>query len=176
MTAGGTRGGTWFERNGWTIFSGISLIIAFFGLGDVIGGGSTFASGEKVLFHRMSGTTWDALQAAQPGAAHMIDYQVRAGGAWLFMLGIMSFAICVTALRHGERWSWYAMWVWPLGFALIMAVLWSAAGPGDGIPVPIISGSIMIVISVLTLALSARRYVGRNPARRATEPMDGPDR
>jgi len=68
----------------------------------------------------------------------------------------------VTALRRGERWAWYAMWVWPIGVALIVAVLWSATqGRGDGIPVPIISGSITIVISVLTLALSARRYVPR---------------
>ena len=136
MTAGGTRGGTWFERNGWTIFSGISLIISVFGLGDVIGGGSTFASGEKVLFHRMSGTTWDALQAAQPGAAHMIDYQARAGGAGLMLLGVFSLAICVTALRRGEGWAWYAMCVWPFGFALIMAVLWGAAGPGGRYPGP----------------------------------------
>ena len=67
MTAEDTRRGTWFERNGWTIFTGISLVIALFGLGDVIGGGSTFASGEVVLFNRMTGTTWDALRAAQPG-------------------------------------------------------------------------------------------------------------
>ena len=168
MTAGGTGDGTWFERNGWTIFSGISLIIALFGLGDVMGGGSTFASGEKVLFHRMSGTTWEALQAAQPGAAHMIDYQVRAGGAGLLLLGVVSLAICVTALRRGERWAWYAMCVWPFGFALIMAVLWGAAGLGNGIPVPIISGSILIAISVLTLALSARRYLSRSSSPAAS--------
>ena len=53
-------------------------------------------------------------------------------------------------------------WMTTLGVALIVAVLWSAIrGPGEGIPVPIISGSITIVISVLTLALSARRYLRR---------------
>ncbi len=159
MTAGETRRLTWFERNGWRIFSGISLVIAVFGLGDVIGGAVTFASGEQVLFNRMTGTTWDALQAAQPGAARMIDYQVRAGGAGLLLVGVFSLAICMTALRRGERWAWYAMCAWPLGIALIVAVLWGSAGPGNGIPVPIISGSIVIAISLLTLALSARRYL-----------------
>ena len=159
MTDEGTRRGSWFERNGWTIFTGISLVIALFGLGDVIGGGSTFTSGEVVLFNRMTGTTWDALRAAQPGAAHMIDYQVRAGGAALLLVGAFSLAICVTALRRGERWAWYAMYVWPLGVALIVAVVWGAAGAGDGTPVPIISGSILIAISLLTLGLSARRYL-----------------
>jgi hypothetical protein len=161
MTAQGTRRETWFERNGWTIFTGISLITAVFGLGDIISGGSTFALGETVMFNRLTGTTWDALQAADPGAANAIDYQVRAGGVWLLIIGVLSLAICLTALRRGERWAWYAMWVWPLGVALIVAVLWSATGPGEGVPIPIISGSITIVISVLTLALSARRYVIR---------------
>jgi hypothetical protein len=160
--AAGRRRETWFERNGWTIFTGISLVTVIFGLGDIIGGGSTFALGETVMFNRLTGTTWDALRAADPGAANMIDYGVRAGGAWLLMLGILSLAICVTALRRGERWAWFAMWAWPLGVALIVAVLWSATqGPGEGIPIPIISGSITIVISVLTLALSARRYLRR---------------
>ena len=162
MTAAGARRETWFERNGWTIFTGISLITALFGAGDIISGGSTFALGEGVLFNRLTGTTWDALQAADAGAAHMIDYQVRAGGAGLLILGVFSLAICVTALRRGERWAWYAMWVWPIGVAMILAVLWSAIpGPGEGIPVPTISGSITIVISVLTLALSAREYILR---------------
>jgi hypothetical protein len=162
MTAEDTRRETWFERNFWTIFTGISLVTALFGLGDMISGGSTFALGEGVLFNRLTGTTWDALQAADPGAANLIDYQVRASGAGLLLLGIFSLAICVTALRRGERWAWYEMWVWPLGVALIVAVLWSAArGPGEGIPVPIISGSITIVISLATLALSARRFLRR---------------
>jgi hypothetical protein len=43
MTAEDTRRETWFERNGWTIFTAISLITALFGLGDMISGGSTFA-------------------------------------------------------------------------------------------------------------------------------------
>jgi hypothetical protein len=162
VTVQDRRGETWFERNGWTVFTGISLVTALFGPGDMISGGSTFDFGETVMFNRLTGTTWDALQTADPGAANLIDYQVRAGGAWLLLIGILSLAISVTALRRGERWAWFAMWVWPLGVALIVTVLWSATrGPGEGIPIPIISGSITIVISILTLALSARRYLRR---------------
>jgi len=161
VTAEGARSETWFERNGWTIFTGISLVTVLFGLGDMVSGGSTFAFGETVMFNRLTGTTWDALQAADPGAGNLIDYQVRASGAWLLLLGIFSLAISMTALRRGERWAWYAMWVWPLGVALVVAVLWSATRPGEGIPIPIISGSITIVISLLTLGLSARRYLRR---------------
>ncbi len=165
MAAQDTRRETWFERNGWTIFTGIGLVAVVFGLGDILMGGSTFATGEGVLFNRLTGTTWDALQAADPGAANLIDYQVRASGAYISLFGILTLAICVTALRRGERWAWYAMWAWPLGVALIVAVLWSATqGPANGIPVPIVSGSITIVISIATLALSARKYL-RGPIR-----------
>jgi len=152
---------TWFERNAWKVFTGISLVATVFGLGDIIIGGSTFASGEGILFNRLTGTTWDALQAADKGAANLIDYQVRASGAYITLFGILSLAISVTALRQSEPWAWYAMWVWPLGIALIVAVLWRATRPGEGIPVPIISGSITIVISLATLLLSARRYLRR---------------
>src|SRR4029078_2542050 len=64
MTAEDTRRATWLKRNGWTLFTAISLIVALFGLGDVMAGGSTFASGEAVLFNRMTGTTWDDLRDA----------------------------------------------------------------------------------------------------------------
>jgi len=160
MAARETRRETWFERNAWKVFAGISLVAAVFGAGDIFSGGSTFELGEAVMFNRLTGTTWDDLQAAYPGAANMIDYQVRGGGAYILMLGVLSLAICVTALRRRERWAWYAMWVWPLGVAFIVALLASAVqGPGSGTPIPIISGSITILISVTTLALSGRPYL-----------------
>jgi hypothetical protein len=68
VTIEDTRRETWFQRNGWTIFAGISLVSVLFGLGDMISGGSTFGLGEGVLFNRLTGTTWDALKAADPAA------------------------------------------------------------------------------------------------------------
>jgi hypothetical protein len=160
MAGEDTRRGTWFERNASTVFTGIGVVVVLFGLGDIINGGSTFELGEAVLFNRLTGTTWDELQAADPGAANLIDYQVRVGGAGLLISGILTLAICLTAFRRGERWAWHAMWVWPLGIGAIVVLLASAMRePGTEIPVPIISGAITIVISVVTLALSARRYL-----------------
>jgi hypothetical protein len=97
---------------------------------------------------------------AHPGAANLIDYQVRVGGAGLLISGLLTLAICLTAFRRGERWAWFAMWAWPLGIAAIMVlVAGSMREPGTEIPVPIISGAITIVISAVTLSLSARRYL-----------------
>lgn len=63
-------------------FGGISLVTLLFGLGDMISGGSTFAWGETVMFNRLTGTTWDALQAADPGADDPLVRDSNESGAF----------------------------------------------------------------------------------------------
>ena len=160
MTLRDLRSETSFERHAWKVFTGLSLIVVLFGVGDVLSGGLTFQTGEDVLFYSLSGTTWGELNAAAPGPANLINYQVRAGGVYLLMTGLLSLSITLTGLRRGDRWAWYAMWVWPLGIVLIDAQLLSSVRTlGSGIPVPVISGTIFIIVSVATLALSYRKYL-----------------
>jgi hypothetical protein len=160
MTPQDLRSETLFERHTWKVFAGLSLIVVLFGVGDVLSGGLTFQTGEDVLFHSLSGTSWSELNTTAPGPANLIDYQVRAGGVYLFMTGLLSLSIALTALRHGDRWAWYAMWVWPLGIVLIEGQLLSSVRTLEtGIPVPVISGTIFIIVSVATLTLSYRRYL-----------------
>lgn len=149
-----------FERHGWKIFAALSGILIVFGIGDFTGGGETYRTGEAVLFNSLTGRTWDELRAADPGAAKLIDTQVRNGGIALLAFGLMSLSICVTALRRGERWAWITMGAWPLWIALIYPVFWIAQpDPRSGTPVPLISGAVFLVISVATLGLSSRRYL-----------------
>ena len=143
----------------WKIFLGVSVLIAFFGVGDVLGGGATFVDGESVLFQRLTGTTWADLQATDPGAANLIDWQVRASGTNLLIMGILMVAVSFTGFRKGDRWAWYAMWVWPLWTILAILLLSSAATqPGPGTPIPILSGSVLLVISLVALAMSYRKF------------------
>ena len=152
-------GMSFFERHGWKVFAGLGVIVALFGVGDVASGGASFESGEGVLFGSMTGTTWDELRAADPGAAKMIDYLWRVEGAALVVVGLLTAAISLTALRRGDRWAWYAMWVFPLWIALVYLVFWIAQPDlRSGIPVPLISGTVFLVITVATLGLSYRRY------------------
>ena len=149
-----------FERHVWKVFAGVGAIVALFGVGDIGSGGASFESGEAVLFGSMTGTTWDVLLAADPGAAKMIDYLWRAEGAALVAVGVLAVAISLTALRRGDRWAWYAMWVFPLWIALVYLVFWIVQPDlSAGIPVPMISGAVFLVITVATLGLSYRRYV-----------------
>ena len=152
-----------FERHAWKVFAAIGVIIALFGAGDIGSGGTSLQGGEAVLFTSMTGTTWDELRAADPGAAKMIDYLWRAEGAALVVAGVLTFAISLTALRRGDRWAWYAMWVYPFWIGLVYLVFWiSQPDLSAGIPVPLISGTVFLAVTVATLILSQGRYLRRS--------------
>jgi hypothetical protein len=128
-------------------------------VGDIQNGGATYETGEAVLFAGITGMTWDELKAADPAAARFIDGQVRLGGAELLLIGLLSLAITVFGLRRGQRWAWVTMWLWPAWLVLLMIMLLlTEKVPGAGIPVPVISGTIFLIITVATLAMSYRKY------------------
>ncbi len=159
MDAAAPSTSRFFERHAWKIFVALSLIVAFFGVTDLMLGGSTFQSGEAVAMQGIAGTTWEELLAANPPIANLIDLLVRTGGASLLIVGLLSLAVCLTGFRRGERWAWLTLWVWPLWTVLVILLYLSVEKvPGAGIPVPVISGSIIFVISVATLGLSYRKY------------------
>lgn len=153
------RRGSLIERNDWKVWAVLSVIVALFGAGDIPIGGSTYAVGETALFEGITGTTWDQLKAADPSAARFIDSQVRSGGAQLLLIGLLSLAISVFGLRRRQRWAWLTMWVWPLYLVLVLTMLaLTEKVPGAGVPVPMISGTIFLIITVGTLGLSYRKY------------------
>jgi hypothetical protein len=162
------RRGNLIERSDWKVFAGLSVIVALFGAGDILMGGSTYAGGEAVLFSGITGTTWDELRAADPAAARLIDSMVRSAGAHLLFIGLLSLAVSLFGLRRGQRWAWVTMWLWPLYLVLgVTTLALTEKVPGAGIPVPMISGTIFLIITVGTLALSARKYSATSQAGRA---------
>jgi hypothetical protein len=151
--------GTFFERHTWKVLLGISLIIGLFGLLDMTGGAADLQNGETVLMHSYTGMSWAEMQAAQPEAAYMIDRIFRTNGASLFTLALLSGAVCVFGFRRGERWAWYALWAFPIWFALTIVLVWTGIRyAAYGTPVPVISGSLFLVVWVGLLALTAARF------------------
>lgn len=147
------------ERIPLVVFSVIGVIIVLFGVGDMTEGGASFGAGEQVLFQGITGMTWEQAVTTSPQAVRMIDHMVRQGGLQLAIVGALTLVVVLTGFRGGERWAWYAMWLW---------VVWLAINPilifrdlkygGNDLPVPMISGSIFLVVIVLMLALSYRRF------------------
>ncbi len=151
-----------FERHGWLVFLGLSIIITLFGLGDVFAGGSTFGGGEAPTMQGITGMTWEQLQAESPNTVKLIDFVVRSGGAQLFLLGLLSCAVSANAFRRGERWAWFAMWLWPLWLAFVPLLLLAVVKqPSAGIPPPLVSGTIFFLLAMMTLLLSYRKFFRR---------------
>jgi hypothetical protein len=153
-----------FERHAWKIFVGLSIIIGSFGIGDIRIGASELQTDEAVLMQSITRMSWNELQAANPKVANLIDLKWRWGGADFAFIAILSIIICLNGFRRGERWAWYAMWMWPLWLAAdVVLGLNVDKDSSYGTPVPVISGSVLLVVSVLTLALSYRRFFLKPP-------------
>ncbi len=151
-----------FERHAWKVLLGIALIFTLFGLMDLTGGAANLATGETVLMHTQTGQSWAELSAASPAAAHLVDNLVRSSGAGLMMFAALSAAILLTAYRRHERWAWLVLWALPAWMLLVAVVVWSGIRyPEYGPPVPVISGSLLGVVSALCLLAGARPFFRR---------------
>jgi hypothetical protein len=150
---------TFFERHAWKVLFGVSLILGFFGVGDMQSGASNLQNGETVMMHGLTDMSWNELQAANPNAAHLIDTIFRMNGATLAVLAALSAVICVMGFRRGQRWAWYALWALPAWMALTVFFVFNAVKhPRHGTPVPVISGSVLFVVCAAALALSYRKF------------------
>ena len=148
------------ERYDWVFWAILALLGVSMGVSDMLTGGRTYASGEAVLFEGITVMTWEQLQVAEPGAARLIDYQVRSSGASIVFGGLLTIAIAVLGLRLRQRWAWRTMWlVGPLSLVLSLSVLLSTERvPGAGVPVPLIGQTIFLIIAAGLLLLTYRKY------------------
>ncbi|MBC8336571.1 MAG: hypothetical protein H8E29_15015 [Anaerolineales bacterium] len=55
---------------------------------------------------------WDWLTSA-PEVLEYLNLTWRWLGVTSLAFGVWTLAIAATAFRKGERWAWFAMWVWP---------------------------------------------------------------
>lgn len=155
-TAATNRGISRFERYAWTYFLFLSAVLVLFGLTDIGSGGASFGRGEAPTFNGITGITWESIKSSP--VASQIDWMVRAQAILMVMAGLLTGLISATAFRRGERWAWFAMALWPIAIlALDVNLLIALRHPTQGVPPPLVSGAVLTVLSVATLALSFRR-------------------
>jgi hypothetical protein len=151
--------GTLFERHSWKVLAGLILVIGSFGVGDMLHGAADLQSGETVLMHSVTRTSWNELLATSPNVANLIDLKFRTEGSSYAAIALLTLIICLGGLRRGERWAWYALWIFPMWMALtVYFVIHADKDPSYGTPVPIISGTFFFVVSVLMLGVSSRKF------------------
>jgi len=93
---------------------------------------------------------------------------VRAQAIWMIIAGLLSGLVSATAFRRGERWAWFAMALWPIAIlAIDVNLLIALKHPTQGVPPPLVSGAVLVVLSVVTLALSFRRAFLLSSPRRS---------
>ncbi|TMF24788.1 MAG: hypothetical protein E6I36_03050 [Chloroflexi bacterium] len=143
-------------RYAWTFFVFVGAVLVLFGLTDLIAAGATFGQGEAPTFDGITGTSWESIKSSP--VASQIDWMVRGQAIMMMIAGLLTGFISATAFRRGERWAWVAMALWPIAIlALDLNLLLALSHTTQGIPPPLVSGSIFIVLSLFTLALTFRK-------------------
>lgn len=133
------------QRAGWIILFVLSILMAanslFFGLMGVT----------PEIFEIDTGVAWSDFAADYPTVATHLDLAERLNGSGYF--GVMLFAAMVTffGLRRGERWAWYALWIFPGVLSLGAAWFFTHNQAGIGF---FYSGA--AAVALLGLLLSAR--------------------
>ncbi len=146
---------TFFDHHSWKVLLVISIIFALFGVGDMLQG----MSADPAIANGITGVAWEELQMSSPAVANLIDLQARNGGAQLVILASLSILICLQGYRRGQRWAWYAFWMWPLLMMFIFLTFATAdRRPGFPPPPPMISAVIFFIIFVLALLLPYRKF------------------
>ena len=155
MTTDSGKVEPFLQHYGWTVFAFLSVVFMGFGIGDMILG----MDADPAIGESITGIPWEELRASSPEIANLIDMQVRATGAAIFFLSILSLSITINAFRPGQRWAWYTLWIWPLWNAGVFLVFFLAERqPAFPPPPPMQSAPILFVIALAGLVLTYRKF------------------
>lgn len=158
MTSADPRKEPFVRRNAWILFLIVAGIFTLFGIGDVIRG----VDADPAIAESITGVDWEDLQKTSPSIANLIDLMARAQGLSITVLSILSIAIIVNAFRRGDRWAWYALWVWPIwNLAIFLSFFTADRQPGYAAPPPMLSAPVFFSITFLALVLSYRKFFPR---------------
>jgi hypothetical protein len=151
----------------WTLIA-VSALVVVFGLGDVAGG----ATVDPGISTGISGLSPAELEAESAAAYRMFDFATRNQGLALAAMGMFLIAILLVPYRHGSPWAWYAMWLFPLWTAGIVA-LYVAHGvaAGEAPPPPLVSGPILGGLWTAVLLIDRGRFFAAEPTA-ATNPRE----
>jgi hypothetical protein len=146
---------TRLQRHGWWVLVLFAVAIVVFGAMDVVMG----AAGDRVIALGLTGRTHAELIAESPDAFRLYDFTRRTQAWAVVTTGLLLLGILFGAYRNGQRWAWWVMWLMP-AWSLTVPAMYLIFGlvPGTPPPPPVISGSIVGVISVMVLLLDRGRF------------------
>jgi hypothetical protein len=147
------------ERSAWIAFIVVQAIFLLFGVSDLIQG----MNADPAIAESITGVPWEDLKSSNPQIGNLIDMYVRSLGAAILAISVLSLAITLVPYRHGDRWAWYALWVWPLWNVAIFALSFTAERhPDFPPPPPLVSAPVFFAVTLLALVFSYRKFFPRS--------------
>jgi uncharacterized membrane protein HdeD (DUF308 family) len=144
-----------FERSVWVLFLVLGILEILFGLTDMAAG----VENDPAILISATGRTPAELKAYDLLIYNAMNQQQRVIGQNLLMAGALISIVSRTALRRGARWAWFTFWLIPMSLAYTMLSNYSLRQPGESLAPPFYSGSLFVVLTILWLALSYRKYI-----------------
>jgi hypothetical protein len=139
------------------VTGGFAVIVGLLGVTDITGG----ISADPGIPLGITGKTVSEMRAESEQAYRLLDFNARAGGTLLIVIGILMTPILLVPFRSGQRWAWWVMWTLPAwAAAAFVAILIIGVAPGQAPPPPMISGLIFAVLAGAILLVSGPRFFG----------------
>lgn len=69
----------------------------------------------------LAGRTWEQFALQDPEVAYLFTRQLNVLGFLGGGFGLLAAAVSVLPFRRGERWAWYALWVFPITIGAVAA-------------------------------------------------------
>jgi cbb3-type cytochrome oxidase subunit 3 len=103
-------------------------------------------------FEDDTGIAWSELTDVYPTVATQFSTAQQASLIGTLAIGLFSLAITYFALRDGQRWAWWTMWILP---ASILPSILSLAQMGEQAWVAVFGG-VFVLLAVIGLLISYR--------------------
>ncbi|MDQ6897903.1 MAG: hypothetical protein M3072_00055 [Candidatus Dormibacteraeota bacterium] len=114
-----------YLRVTWVLLLLLALFPVLAPLLDLVGvARSGLPADHGAAFTALSGSSWEAARAAQPGIARFIGVLEQGYALHEVVFGVLFLVIVAIPFRRGERWSWFTCWavlIADLGYTLTLA-------------------------------------------------------
>jgi len=94
------------KSKGWILLMLVSSL-------QTVGGLFQLMANREEVFEADTGVAWSALSEAFPTVATQFAMSNQGSLFGATAVGLFSLAVTYFALREGQRWSWFAMWILP---------------------------------------------------------------
>jgi hypothetical protein len=142
----GVTGTKTIRTSGWVLVFAVGLL-------QTVSAVFLLAFSGPSTFEADTGVSWAALSEQFPTVADQFSMVQQASLVGTLALGLISLAVTFFALRNGQRWGWFTMWILP---ASMIPGMVSLAQSENQSGVALFAGALILVASI-GIVLSYRR-------------------